>query len=123
MRCSSFWLKFLSPQGAAHDLLLPWLALTVVQYVVAYCLMLLLLTFRSLGALTLGFAAACGIPTVLVVSALSLTKHNLWSPLGLAVAIVVTGTGFGAAVPVGVPAVVLRRTGLRYQAHLPGDVT
>lgn len=87
------WLKLFSPQGAVHGLLLPWLALTVVQYVLAYCLMLWLLTFRSLWALLLGFAAACGIPTVLVVSALSLTEHNLWSPLGLAVAIIVTALG------------------------------
>ncbi len=87
------WLKFLSPQGAPHGLLLPWLALTMAQYVVAYCLMLWLLTFRSFWGLTLGFAAACGIPTTLVIKALSFTEHNLWSPLGLATATIATALG------------------------------
>jgi hypothetical protein len=65
--------------------LLPWLALTIIQYIVAYCLMLWLVSYRSLWCLIFGVSAISGLSSALVITAL-FAGHGVWSPLNLAVA-------------------------------------
>ena len=82
------WLKLCSPQGPLGELL-PWLALTMAQYVVAYCLMFRLVSIRRLWVLVLGILAVSGLSSALVIAAL-FADERFWSPVNVALAIIGT---------------------------------
>jgi len=82
------WLELCSPQGLLGELP-PWLALTMAQYAVAYCLMFWLVSFRRLWVLLLGSLAVSVISGALVIAALA-ADERFWSPVNLALAIFVT---------------------------------
>ena len=84
------WLKLVFPQLAPPGLLLPWLALTLVQYLVAYCLMFWLVSFRRPFVLILVLTLTNGISAALVMAALFFAAEGFWSPVNVAAAIVAT---------------------------------
>jgi hypothetical protein len=87
-------LELLWPQGPSHGLLLPWVALTVAQYVVGYCVVFWLLSFRHFWGFVLPVAVANAILASLVAAALSV-KGEFWSPVNLALATLVTALAVG----------------------------
>ena len=84
------WLKLVWPQVAPPGLLLPWLALTVAQYVVAYCLLFWLVSLRRPLVQFLGISVANAISAALVMAALFFAAEGFWSPVNVAAAIIAT---------------------------------
>ena len=78
------------PRVTLPGLLLPWLALTVCQYIVAYHLIFWLVSFRRTLLRILGLMAANAISAGLVVAALFFVGKEFWSPVNVALAIIVT---------------------------------
>ena len=83
------WLQLCSPPGPLGEPL-PWLALTMAQYAVAYCLMFWLVSFRRLWVV-LGTLAVSSISSALVIAAL-FADERFWSPVSLTLAIIVTAS-------------------------------
>ena len=87
------FLELLLPQGSMSGLLLPWLALTAAQYIVAGCLMFWVVSYRRFLGLLLGVMTICGLSAAsahLVLFGLP----GFWSPVTVTFAVV--GTGFAA---------------------------
>ena len=82
------WLKLCSPPGPLGEPL-PWLALTTAQYVVAYCLMFWLVSFRRFWVVLVGTLAGSSISAALVIAAL-VADERFRSPVNLALVIIVT---------------------------------
>ncbi|MCX7427941.1 MAG: hypothetical protein NTW96_20225 [Planctomycetia bacterium] len=90
MHCAMLvvWLGFFSAQGP-HGLLLRWVVLTMAQYVVGYCVMYWLVSFRRFWVLVLGTSGASFVSAALVTAAL-FTNGGFWPPGSLALAIIAT---------------------------------
>jgi len=86
------WLKLVRPEVAPPGLLLPWLALTVAQYLVAYCLLFRLVSFRYPLVQFLGISMASVVSATLVTAALFFAAEGFWSPVNVAAAIIATGS-------------------------------
>ena len=87
------WLKLICPQVAPPGLLLPWLSLTIAQYMVAYCLMFWLVSFRRYLVLVLVLAEANAVSATLVIAALFFSGRGFWSPASVSAAIIATAFG------------------------------
>ena len=69
------------PQGSLDELLPLWLVLTVIQYVVGYCAMLWLVSFRSFVILALGASSIVGLLVGLGCVALLIAGRGFWTPI------------------------------------------
>jgi hypothetical protein len=83
------WRGLLASQELPHGLLVRWVTLTIVAYVLAYCLLFWLITFRRLLVLFLGILVAFGVAPALMRAAL-VADESLWSPVSLVLAILAT---------------------------------
>ena len=84
------WLKLICPQGPLTGFVLPWLALTMAQYVVVYCLMFWLVSFRRLWVVILEMLGVSVLSMALVIAGLFFADEGFWSPVNVTAAIIVT---------------------------------
>ncbi len=83
------YVRFIFSQDPSSELLLPWIVLTIVQYIVVYCLMLWLVSYRGLWSLIFGVSGISGLSSAVVIAAL-FAEPGFWSPLNLAVTTIAT---------------------------------
>ncbi len=89
------WLELIRPHEAPAGLLLPWLALTAAQYLVAYSLTFWLVSLRRPLVHILGITVASMGSALLVMAALFFTAEGFWSPVNVAAVIVATALVVG----------------------------
>jgi hypothetical protein len=82
-------LALFHPQWPPITLVLPYLAMTVVQYFAMYCVTLWLISFRSYWVLVLGNLLTIPSSAGLVVAAVS-ASEEFWSPVRIALALATT---------------------------------
>lgn len=83
------FLQLLPPQGRLSGFLLPWLALTVAQYIVAGCLMFWVVSYRQFLGLLIGVMTICGLSAASAHLVL-FGPAGFWSPVTVTAAVVGT---------------------------------